>query len=297
MKARLVKYDGTVEYVECEDPYRGYVMDDYKWLAMDEDEHAETWVEKPSFDGEIWCNEGNYLPMDCGTPPTFLKPGQLWERVITGFDFVRFETDGYKKWNGYWWRLAEDNSISPKIKSPNLDDRAALYFYPKYREQAKQPVDAGLYDAAKGLESGLYGCTFSKPIKPLIDNFKDALANSAPVEPQGWITDRRPTEKDAWKYEGDCLNWMLLTWNGTRDAGVPEVINLIDWNGQPFMVAPASLRTKPEEPKCDKCASQVDFNRTDGVNDLRTFCTTLNTFTYGPASDCKGYTPKEKGDE
>jgi hypothetical protein len=116
----------------------------------------------------------------------------------------------------------------------------------------KQPVDAGLYEAANDVfeewqSMGHYvrGAKMAK--------LGNALANSKPVEQQGWITNRRPTEDDAYRGEvfaicrdGDEYADQL----GFQPVGYGE-IEL----GEPWQPVTHSLRVMPEHPKCEKCRS------------------------------------------
>lgn len=139
-------------------------MDEYNWLAMDEDKCLAS----ASVDNVRWEHIVH--------SPSFLKPGQLWERC--GHPGETW-ANGTERWNGSWWRLVEDHS------------------------------------------------------KPVSD---DNL----------WITDRRPTEKDAW-------NGYVVVWKDDRI--IPTCLNWSwdDTDGMAWQPVPQSLRTPPVEPKCEEC--------------------------------------------
>jgi hypothetical protein len=140
----------------------------------------------------------------------------------------------------------------------------------------KQEVPADLYEAAERLlNAPRYppGTTDeTEEYRGAVYELRDALANSRPVEQQGdymegleegikigkgeqqgWITDRRPTEDDAYRGEvfaickdGDEYADQL----GFQPVGYGE-IEL----GEPWQPVPICLRTPPkEEPRCETCA-------------------------------------------
>lgn len=83
----------------------------YRWLTMDLDTpgYGEFWVDRPEYDGEdTWVNGGDYPVMPCDCAPSFLKPGQLWERR-NGLPFGEETHTVYEAWNHQWWRLVEDH--------------------------------------------------------------------------------------------------------------------------------------------------------------------------------------------
>jgi len=112
LNVEIEALDNTLREYEAQD-----AESDYKWLAMDGDMKIWLYHSKP-----IYQKSNGVFAVDqdaageaiaCPEHPSFVnKPGQLWERRVTELDFARLETDGYKKWNGYWWRLAEDNRNS-----------------------------------------------------------------------------------------------------------------------------------------------------------------------------------------
>lgn len=133
-----------------------------------------------------------------------------------------------------------------------------------------QPVDSGLYEAVESAlkDSRLYFTDSNGDVYCQVCNETGghsrtcpigfifyALANSTPVEPQGWITSRRPTEDDAWGVKGSLLKcvtyWMdeigpcFGEWESVKNGGQP-------W--QPF---PASMRVKPVQPKCETCQEHI----------------------------------------
>lgn len=83
---------------------------EYKWLARNfESLYGWLFTRKPTHE-DAWLSKGDVKAKHI-TPPTFLKPRQLWERKgeqvgpISGADI-----DNWQYWNGYWWTLVEDHN-------------------------------------------------------------------------------------------------------------------------------------------------------------------------------------------
>lgn len=115
----------------------------------------------------------------------------------------------------------------------------------------KQPVDADLYEAAGALLRQVFN--FSDLLTPnqvqsalwtdvgvVVEELKQALTNSKPFKPQGWITDRKPTEDDAW--ESDNSLWVIV--GDPDDMFIPSLIEDVR-AGDPWQPVPHCLRTKP----------------------------------------------------
>lgn len=185
---------------------------DYKWLAYSPSTLAYKFTKKPTFDKGFWreCSRARIIA------PAFLKPGQLWERMK-----YREIIGNQTQWNGYWWRLIEnhgekeDDSQFKKgdlvrhkhtrcvgnfvtqiqneiiIHIPNVYKSSITAIWRESDcEPDKQPVDAGLYEAA--VQCVAYG-----GLCGTIDDLESALAHSTPVKPQEWI----PIE------EWDYMKW------------------------------------------------------------------------------------------
>jgi hypothetical protein len=93
-------------------PHKQPVEPEYKWLAMDGNTPFVC-TKKPMWKVAANC-WGSWGVADTILKPSFLKPGQLWEklrRVNTSvdLDFI----NGAEEWNGYWWRLVEDHGEQP----------------------------------------------------------------------------------------------------------------------------------------------------------------------------------------
>jgi hypothetical protein len=271
------------------------------------------------------------------TTHQFLKTCQLWEKVCKGYE--RLIEDDWREWNGYWWRLVEDNNkektmseykkgnLVRKVKGsgkgcvgkyvgkhgsnlnielPQISHPGTfLKFWPKEDCEPvveKKPADAEVMDLDKiaweGIQKAAEESTWmpeeycmndwlsdvqdflrNGPRKQLADTVLrevfmtiqnismdanksnnvvrheifalagKALENSKPVDPQGWITDRRPTEKDADK---DGMIFVIRP-DGSWDVWNFNDRQLIDgeWPWQPV---PQCLLTHPKpEPKCKSC--------------------------------------------
>ena len=312
-------------------------ISEYKWLGMDD---------------AGFCWYGDSLKWSCGmyvatgelcnrvyNEPSWIKPCQLWERAYKKLNDMECSVE-LKEWNGYWWRLIEDNSThaTPVVnasdthkgddmheykkgglvrhkpsgcvavyESEDLNQRCIAVSLPEnlkgsYVENVwdyedcepvtdKQPVDAGLYEAAKQFRKYPnhanaqhkfdIALTNSTPCKCEEDTLEDVSVpydergldkNSKPNEPQGWITDRRPTEDDAdeWGY----------VWIWTDDG--PDVV---DWKhvsryiDTAWASTPLHFRTPPpEHPKCETC-KHLGWS----VKNAREMCTLIHCLnpTYG----------------
>lgn len=104
LRNALAAYDG--EQPEDEEDKD---MDDYKWLAMDDD-ICMVFLDQPSWCGDDCVVTGWAAGCACKSvekPPSWIKPKQLWERV----PYIRcHQQDGVRCWYGYGWELAEDHS-------------------------------------------------------------------------------------------------------------------------------------------------------------------------------------------
>lgn len=85
----------------------------YKYLAMDND-GAFGCEEKPVFEYGFWSGTME----DVEDQPTFLRPGQLWERVRLAQNDDEAVVCDWRVFDGYWWEKTEDNSE----KSSPLED-------------------------------------------------------------------------------------------------------------------------------------------------------------------------------
>lgn len=89
------------------------VQPEYKWIGMDiigHDGHGQKYTTRP-----CWSRAGLYggsVTCDTITPPSFLKPGQLWERCKGASCSDGFCLGNEYTWNGYWWKKVEDHNRS-----------------------------------------------------------------------------------------------------------------------------------------------------------------------------------------
>ncbi len=74
-------------------------MSEYQWFAMDSIDAVMS-VRRPTWAGDCFFAFGPSVAI--AHPPTFLKPGQLWER------HPEAHPHGEYLWDGYWWRKVED---------------------------------------------------------------------------------------------------------------------------------------------------------------------------------------------
>lgn len=306
----------------------------YKWLAKQwEERGAFGFFERPEFRAKSWAFlavDDQPNPQHISTPPSWLRAGQLWERMSKAVEGVEdgegVRTDGsltHSVWNGYWWRKVEDNGQKendmefkkgdtveyvarglsrpctatvfkvdeanedvyvdvPGVADPVRWEMGAC----QHCEPAKQPVDAGLYEAVVDLVDALATRIDIGDWNRFVEPVRTALTASPPVEPQGWITDRRPTEGD-----GDESGWVCI-WTES-DGCIFD-----DWScagDRPWQSIPQCLRTKPEQPKCEGCVHEYEFK---GIDDkVEKMCSPEDNGTYftkyAYGYDLCDYTPKD----
>lgn len=171
---------------------------EYEWLAMDADSSAHLFESRPQ-----WINgdEFDYVADTdwrcCEDKPDFLRPGQLWKRGLDDCYVDKsfaLERDGFKEWDGYWWRKVEDHDAIAVI-----DDHFNTLITQQFRENC---IKAGM---------------------------------------NPWITDRRPTEEDAWRglvmVICPVMGLAVEKWQCTTD--------------EPWQPIPECLRVVPELQKPD----------------------------------------------
>jgi hypothetical protein len=213
-------------------------MSEYKFLAMDED--GDCWLGSGFYwDGRMYVAYDAFDTIH--KPPFFLKPGQLWERILQKLDCGQNVQNNAEVWNGYWWRLVEDHSAESGGQ--------------------KQLVNFGLYEAAKTMLKCLENCPGTFNYHPAIeDNLRKALSNATPVEPQGWIVDRGPTEEDWWEDEHNRRWVMVYDGHEVIFSEYPLMDDEDVW--QPVPLCLRVPPPQPEEPKCETCEH---FSERDGA--------------------------------
>jgi hypothetical protein len=92
------------------------------------------------------------------------------------------------------------------------------------------------------------------------DNLRKALSNATPVEPQGWIVDRGPTEEDWWEDEHNRRWVMVYDGHEVIFSEYPLMDDEDVW--QPVPLCLRVPPPQPEEPKCETCEH---FSERDGA--------------------------------
>lgn len=135
----VYQFDGSLWTLE-EDYGAVESEPEYKWLAMDGYNSAEVWEQIPEWmDGiEAWNNDNYRSRAAEDNPPPFLKPCQLWERE------TKIQHKGLgSRWNGYWWRLVEDNSASANATTRGtILDEAKTIINGERQDQYGSPEDS-----------------------------------------------------------------------------------------------------------------------------------------------------------
>ncbi len=87
------------------------------FISMDINGTVQEWEEAPKYEkGEFIRGEQPHRGTYVEKEPDWLKPGQVWQKVRPGLEFK----DKDKKWNGWWWRLDQDNSR--RLVSKSFED-------------------------------------------------------------------------------------------------------------------------------------------------------------------------------
>lgn len=90
---------------------------EYKWLARNfESPRGWFFTKRPTHE-DAWLSKGDARAKNI-TPPAFLKPGQLWERLgavqpdMFNTERIGIGSNKVYQWQGHWWRLVEDHSLT-----------------------------------------------------------------------------------------------------------------------------------------------------------------------------------------
>lgn len=197
-----------------------------KWLMSDQ-EGVHVAIDRPEWVDSMGHYATDEYYCEIANPPSFIKPGQLWERTSQSFAkdnawIFSFKDGKLRSYNGYWWQLVEDHSENEVMDCDKIMwegiQRAA-------EESTWMPKEYCMND--------------------WVSEVQDFLRNGPKQTEGAWITDRRPTEDDAFEdmvyYYDNRVSLNLEMWDVVAHTNIP-------W--QPV---PQVLRTPPVEQKCEDC--------------------------------------------